>query len=72
MRAPLLAVAAARFIRAADALVNAQDRLQKHAPGSKGRAKAMPVWQAADFAYEAAKAELEGQLREIRISPQRA
>lgn len=57
-----LAIAAAKFMRAADALVNAQERLDKHAAGSRGRVKAVPVYEAASAAYDVARAELQAQL----------
>jgi hypothetical protein len=61
MKTPL-EIAARKFMRAADALINAQFRLEKHAPGSKGRLKALPVFEAASTAYDAARTDLQARL----------
>jgi hypothetical protein len=62
MKRPPLETAAVAFMRAADTLLNAMDRIQKHDPGSKGRAKAIPVLAAANINYEDAHSELSQQL----------
>jgi hypothetical protein len=57
-----LVKAAAKFMRAADALINASDRVLKHDAGSIMRQKAVDAHAAAGEAYDAARAELQAQV----------
>lgn len=65
MKSPL-EVAAAKFMRAADALLNATERIRRYTPGSKGYLKAYPAWEVANATYDVARAELQALLdREV-------
>jgi hypothetical protein len=61
-----MAAAAANFIRAANAMVNAQTRLMKYEQGSRGHAKAMEALTGVNAIYDVALAELELKIEEAK------